>query len=87
MREHVVQETVVEHAKAKGWLCRKVTYSGIRGAPDYWFFKDSRLILVEFKRPGRTPDGQQLKEHGRLKAAGFDVHIIDNIEAGRALFD
>jgi hypothetical protein len=86
MREHVVESKVCEHAEALGWLVRKISYPGVRGAPDRHFYKSGRLILVEFKRRGAEPDGLQRREHARLKAAGFPVHVIDDIDAGKALF-
>lgn len=86
MREIVIEEKVVEFAEASGWLARKCVYAGRRGSPDRWFFKAGRLLLVEFKKPGERPDAQQAREHERLRNAGFPVHVIDNIEAGCALF-
>lgn len=86
MREYEIERTVVDFAESRGWLVRKVLYAGRRGAPDRWFFKGGQLILVEFKRPGRKPDGQQQREHDRLRGAGFPVYIIDSVEGGVGLF-
>jgi hypothetical protein len=86
MRETVIEQAVCEHAEKAGWLVRKVVYAGRRGAPDRWFLKDGRLVLIEFKRPGRSLDAHQQREHERLTRAGFTVHVIDSIEAGCALF-
>jgi hypothetical protein len=85
MRENRIEEAVVEHAERKGWLVRKVVYAGRRGAPDRFFFKDGQMVLVEFKSRGRSPDAQQVREHERLRKAGFIVHVVDTIEAGIAL--
>lgn len=84
--EIAIEEAVVEHAERAGWLVRKCVYAGRKGSPDRWFFKDGKLVLVEFKRRGEAPNPQQDREHGRLRAAGFPVHVIDSIEAGYALF-
>jgi hypothetical protein len=86
MRESEIEQKVCEHAERAGWLVRKVVYAGRRGAPDRWIFKDGRLVLVEFKRPGRLLDAHQQREHERLAKAGFTVHVVDSVETGCALF-
>lgn len=78
MREKYIEDDCVKTAEAQGWEARKAVYAGRKGSPDQWFFKNGVLLLVEFKRPGEKPDGIQLKEHQRLKNAGFHVHVIDN---------
>ena len=34
--------------------------------------------FVELKAPGKKPTDAQLREHARLRALGFKVHVIDN---------
>ncbi len=87
MRETVIENAVCEYAEGLGWLARKMVYAGRRSCPDRWFFKGGRVVIVEFKRTGEKPDAQQEREHGRLRAAGFKVHVVDSIAAGRALFN
>lgn len=76
-REKLIEDAYVAYAEAHGWLARKAVYSGRRGSPDRWFFRNGKLVLVEFKRPGETPDGLQVKEHKALKDHGFPVLVID----------
>lgn len=86
-RESAIERAVVSFAQEMGWRVRKVGYIGRRGAPDRWFFAPGpRLKIVEFKRPGERPDLLQQREIDRLREDGFDVHVIDNIEDGYALF-
>jgi hypothetical protein len=88
MKELSVEATVCAYAEDRGWLVRKIVYPGRRGAPDRHFYKDGRLIIVEFKRPvGGVVSGNQKREHIRLMAAGFPVHLINDISKGCALFD
>lgn len=82
-----VQKPVVGYAVRLGWLAWKMKIEGINGCPDYWFFKNGRVLIVEFKRPGKGPDPQQQRRHRELQKAGHTVHVIDNVEAGYALFD
>lgn len=86
MRESIIEDTVVASAENAGWLVRKLSYVGRRGAPDRWFMKDGVVIFVEFKRSGKKrADPLQQREHLRMRNAGFTVHVIDNIESGLAL--
>ena len=82
-----VQKEVVAFAKARGWLCRKMKYEGRRGAPDYFFFgSGGRLLMIEFKRPKADAREQQRREHERLRSLGFEVRLVDDIDAGKRLF-
>ncbi len=80
-----VESPVVEQAEATGWLVRKVVYAGRRGAPDRWFFKGGKLVIMEFKRRGKSLDVHQDREKKRLGEHGWKVHVIDNVEDGLAL--
>ncbi len=82
-----VQEPVTEYARSKGWLARRMQFIGRRGCPDTWFFKDGRVIIVEFKDRGEEPNAQQTRQIKRLRAAGMTVFIVDNVKVGCALFD
>lgn len=73
-------------ATRRGWMARKMRYVGRRSCPDRWFFRRGRVIAVEFKRPGEQPNPSQRREIKRLRDAGIEVYVIDNIEAGRDLF-
>lgn len=98
-KELVIENDNVEYAEGLGWLVRKIVYAGRRGAPDRWFFKRKKpcphcgnalkIRVVEYKKLGEKvdPNDQQGREHGRLREHGLEVHVIDNIEDGRALFD
>lgn len=82
-----VQKPVVRYAKSLGWLAWKMKIEGINGCPDYAFMRRGVIIWIEFKAPGEKPTAQQVLRHEELRAQGFDVHVIDNADAGRALFD
>lgn len=81
-----VQNPVVTYARSRGWLSWKMKIEGRNGCPDFWFFKNGRLIIIEFKAPGKPRKRQQELRAEELAARGFHVHVIDNAEAGRALF-
>lgn len=81
-----VQNPVVAYAKSRGWLARKMQFIGMRGCPDYWFFKNGETIIVEFKDKGKPPEAQQVRRIRELVGAGMKVYVIDNYEDGCALF-
>lgn len=86
MRESVIEDTVVTAAENAGWLVRKLTYVGRRGAPDRFFMRNGTILFVEFKRSGKKhADPLQKREHARFNDAGFEVHIINSIEDGYRL--
>ena len=77
--EYNIEMTVCKKAEAAGWLIRKLQWIGRRGAPDRVFIKDGRLVLIEFKRPGKEPIGQQRREFNRIKAAYPETYWTDNV--------
>lgn len=85
--ESEVVKTTNAAAEKAGFLHRKVVYQGRRGAPDDWYFGfGGRLIIVEHKRPGKKPDLHQQREIDRLRERGFDVRVVDSLDAARRVF-
>lgn len=82
MLESYVEGSVCRWAEAHGWLVRKLAWLGRRGAPDRFFIKAGRIVLIEFKRPGNSPELHQEREIARLRAAGAEVYVIDTVQAG-----
>jgi hypothetical protein len=85
MREKPIEVAAVEFAEARDWLVRKVAYVGRRSAPDRWFFRRGVLVIIEFKRQGQAATLQQTREHNRLRAHGFEVHVVDSLDQAKAL--
>lgn len=86
--ESYIEKKVIAAAEAAGFMQRKVAYVNRAGAPDRWLFgPGGRLIIIEFKAEGKKPEPHQEREIKRLRDLGFEVHVIDNVEAGRALFE
>jgi hypothetical protein len=84
--EKDIQQPVAKFAESCGWFARKLAWFNSKDAPDYFFAKGGRILLVEFKRPGGEPRDTQRQEIAMLRGAGVEVHVIDNLEAGYALF-
>lgn len=79
-REIELENAAVEYAEKQGWLAWKLVIAGIKGSPDRWFFKNGKLLIIEFKRRDEEPDGNQKRRHKDLREAGFTVHVIDTWE-------
>lgn len=73
-------------AESRGWLFEKVVSNSRRGFPDRFCARAGRVMLVEFKKPGKEPTKQQFKRHEELRGYGIEVHWIDTLEAAHALF-
>lgn len=82
MLEEAVEIEVCTRAKMAGWLHRKLSWQGRRGAPDQAFIGFGRFVLIEFKAPGKALEGQQEREFKRLKANYPEVYCVDNVAEG-----
>lgn len=87
MIEKVMEELMVKRAKERGFLSRKVSWPGRRGAPDRLFAKPGRLFFVELKQPTGSTSANQEREIREMREAGIEVHVIYNLREGYALFD
>lgn len=68
---------VAQVEKHLGWQARKWTTR--RGDPDrICLIPGGKVLFVELKRPGEKPRPEQLREHERLTAMGFEVFVIDS---------
>lgn len=85
--EAVIETMVVERAKQLGWVAKKLKWIGSRDAPDHFFAKGGRVVLVEFKAPGEEPRETQAREIQLLRSAGVEVHLISSTREGYALFE
>jgi len=83
MREIGVEMPVVKRAESAGFFVRKVAWVGRKHAPDRVFAREDRgEVWIEFKRPkGKARRGQEL-EHERMRKAGMEVHLVDNVYDG-----
>ena len=55
-------------------------YRGRRGCRDYDFYREGRIVMMEFKKPaGGELSGNQVRERQRLAEAGITIHVVDAI--------
>ena len=80
--ESYIEKKILAWAKLRGWFARKLQWIGRAGAPDRLFVKAGRLVFMELKAEGKKPTEIQDREITRLREAGAEVHVVDNIDAG-----
>ena len=80
MRESKVEDYLHKRAKELGGSHRRVKWIGRRRATDDLILLPGRHLLVECKRPGEPAEEAQLREHKRLREAGFEVHVVSTFE-------
>lgn len=85
MREGYIQKKVRDFAEYKGWVARRWSSPGRRSVPDYIFFRNGEVKMIEFKSTGKKATKSQKREHRRFYKEGFPVDVIDNIEDGKKL--
>lgn len=86
--ESEVEARVCEYAlKELGVFNIKLKKTQERGYPDRLFWiPGGRPLLIEFKRQGAQPTEYQQMIHKRLRYAGYEVQVHDDVEeAKRAL--
>ena len=79
--EGFVVREAVSKAKAAGWFVRPLCWTGSRDAPDRFFLKDGRTVLIEFKSPGVKPRPGQVNEIAEIKRHGGEVYVCDTVHA------
>lgn len=78
--EEEVRQYCKRELRKRGAAMRKLKWIGRKHAPDDVALLPRAHPLIEFKAPGKKPNKGQLREHERLRLAGFDVWVIDTFE-------
>ena len=81
-----IEQPARVYAESRGWLFEKVVSNTRRGWPDRFCARKGRVMLVEFKKPGKEPTEQQMLRHQELREKGVEVHWIDNMKQAYDLF-
>ena len=85
MRESTIERSVCTYAKAWGCLVIKLAGPNQKGQPDRMFIKNGKVLLVEFKAPGKLPTALQYKWLRDLIAQDMHAEWCDDIEDGKSL--
>jgi hypothetical protein len=87
VRESYIERKVCEYAIRNKWITFKWTSPSSRFVPDRLFFRNGKVLIIEFKAPGAVPNKGQRLVHKILDKAGFKVHIVDDVQGGKNLLD
>lgn len=82
LRESAIEGYVCRLAKDAGWLVFKFVSPSNSGVPDRIFIKDGRVVFIEFKAPGKKPTMLQNRIITKIRKAGIEAYVCDNVEAG-----
>ncbi len=86
--EKEIEGKSCRYGKSIGWEMQKFTSPARRSVPDRMCLHDfGTIIFIEFKRPGEKATAAQKKEHRKLRARGFEVYVIDNVEDAKRVLD
>lgn len=86
--EKEIETKACRYGKSLGWDMRKYTSPAHRSVPDRMCLHDfATIIFIEFKRLGEKATDAQQKEHRKLRARGFTVYVIDNVEDAMRVLD
>ncbi len=85
VRERDLQARVVNYARAKGAIARKLDFG--MGWPDFMFIYDSKLLFVEFKTEVGRVSPLQAYVHSQLGNQGFVVCTVRDPFVGLHLID
>lgn len=96
MLERRVEEAMVQAARLVGGWALKWVSPGQDGVPDRIVLQPvpdhhrdivaQYVSFVELKAPGEQPTPIQMAVHKRLRALGFQVDVVDTVEAAHAYF-
>ena len=75
-----------DYAEAKGWIYEKVSSLSRNGWPDRFLLRNGRVVLLEWKAPGKEPTRQQYIRQRQLRQAGAEVVWFNDLEAAKAYF-
>jgi len=76
-----VERKCRELAEADGWLVEKIRFLSRSGCPDRLLAKEGRIVLVEFKAPGKVLEPHQQVMIWELQEAGIEVRVVDTVDA------
>lgn len=80
-----IERPACKWAEDQSWFVRKVKWPGHDGAPDRMFAKDGVIVFIEFKAPDKEAKSHQLREHKKMRKAGIEVHVCDNLDDAKRI--
>lgn len=86
--ESKIEKAVCDYARKKGCYVRKFKSTSQRGVPDRLFITPKGIVFfIEFKAPGKKPNGLQRREIDLIQERGGNASWCDNAHAGKFIVD
>lgn len=95
-----IQRSVINYAKSRGLLCKKLSVQGPMGNtgwPDYLLLGLDRpldgspsepvVFFMEFKRPGGVLTPLQEETRKTIEERKFHYYVVDDAQEGKKLVD
>ncbi len=87
MREIRVEDRLRQKTESAGGMCIKLVILATAGLPDRLvLLPGGRVMFVETKAPKKGPTPLQDYMHRKIRGLGFEVHVVNSLEAVNALF-
>lgn len=84
--EGQVKKPVCDYAESQGLIVIQMRVLGVVGFPDTIILgPNTRILFIEFKRPGKEPRKIQGWWHRRLERYGFHVRVVNDEEKGKRI--
>lgn len=81
MREKRIEQKLFHAVRAKGGIAVKLVSPSYAGLTDRLvLMPGGHIAFVEVKAPGERPRALQERRHVRLRALGFRVYVLDDME-------
>jgi hypothetical protein len=90
INERNIERYLVTCVKALGGEVRKVSWIGLRSAPDRLVMlparieptggRDAKTFWVKLKAPGKKATAAQQREHQRMRYYRMEVSVVDSFE-------
>jgi hypothetical protein len=87
MLESTIEKKVTKYAESLGWWSSKFTSPSNRGVPDHLYLKNGVTVFIEYKQLGKQLRTLQEFRIRQMRDHGATVHVVDSINAGKAVFD
>lgn len=84
--ESSVESKSTAFAEKRGWFSVKLMRCNKDAMPDRLYHRRGITIYVEYKKEGELPNRKQLKRHQELRDHGIPVHVIDDFETAKLVF-
>lgn len=86
--EKLIEKKLAHEVKKLGGWSIKLVATHITGLPDrLCLLPGGVLFFAELKSTGKKPTKIQLAVHAKLKALGFNIEVIDNLNQLKQLIE